>query len=123
MNELVDIKSNMTTVEDPVELVIPGTSQIEIKDEINLTFGKVLRHVLRQDPDVIMVGEIRDEESAQIVFESALTGHLVFTTLHSTSSLDIIPRLKELGVKEPTIATGAHRCYGAKADPDNLRRL
>lgn len=106
LNEIIDVKTNVVSVEDPVELIVPGVTQIQVNDEIDLSYGKILRHVLRQDPDTIMVGEIRDEESAQIVFQAALTGHLVFTTLHSTNTLDTISRLGELGISEATIASG-----------------
>ncbi|MGZ5278339.1 MAG: GspE/PulE family protein, partial [Pseudobdellovibrionaceae bacterium] len=93
-------------LEDPVEMEIKGFNQIEVDYKRGFDFGKALRAVLRQDPNVIMVGEIRDEESAKIVFDASITGHLVLSTLHTTSSLDIAPRLLELGVSPATISTG-----------------
>lgn len=106
LNELNRVDSNCVTLEDPVELNIPGVAQVEMNEKQGLTFAKALRSVLRQDPDVIMVGEVRDEESAEIVFKAAITGHLVLSTLHTNSSLDVTPRLRELGITPSTIATG-----------------
>ncbi len=106
LNEINDIKKNIITVEDPIELTLPGINQIEVSDKINLTFSKILKHILRQDPDIIMIGEIRDAQSAQIAFEAALTGHLVLSTLHTNSSLEVVARLVELGVESSAIATG-----------------
>ncbi len=105
LQELNTVDSNCVTLEDPVEMNIPGITQVEVNEKTGLTFAKALRSVLRQDPDVIMVGEVRDEESAQIVFKAAITGHLVLSTLHTNSSLDVTPRLRELGVPPGTIAT------------------
>jgi type II secretory ATPase GspE/PulE/Tfp pilus assembly ATPase PilB-like protein len=106
LNAINDVSVNVTTLEDPVEMEIKGFNQIEVDYKRGLDFGKALRAVLRQDPNVIMVGEIRDEESAKIVFDAAITGHLVLSTLHTTSSLDIAPRLLELGVSPANIAAG-----------------
>jgi type IV pilus assembly protein PilB len=106
LNELNRSDANVITLEDPVEMNISGINQVEVNEKTGMTFGKALRSVLRQDPDVIMVGEVRDEESAQIVFKAAITGHLVLSTLHTNSSLDVTPRLKEMGVPPGTIAAG-----------------
>ncbi|MEM9496246.1 MAG: ATPase, T2SS/T4P/T4SS family [Pseudomonadota bacterium] len=92
------------TVEDPVEFDLPGVNQVPVKSEIGLSFAAGLRSILRQDPDVIMVGEIRDPETAQIAVQAALTGHLVISTLHTNSSLAAIPRLLDLGVEEFLLA-------------------
>ncbi|MFH1820412.1 MAG: GspE/PulE family protein, partial [Candidatus Nealsonbacteria bacterium] len=89
---------NIITLEDPVEYFVGGISQSQIRPEIGYTFAKGLRHILRQDPDIIMVGEIRDEETAALVTHAALTGHIVLSTLHTTNSLGVIPRLIDLGV-------------------------
>jgi len=105
LNELNRVESNCVTLEDPVELNIPGIAQVEMNEKQGLTFARALRSVLRQDPDVIMVGEVRDEESAEIVFKAAITGHLVLSTLHTNNSLDVTPRLRELGISPSTIAT------------------
>ncbi|MFZ3186656.1 MAG: GspE/PulE family protein [Pseudomonas sp.] len=98
---LNDIKStgvNIITVEDPVEYQIDGIRQIQVKTQIGFTFARALRHILRHDPDVIMVGEIRDQETAMMATESALTGHLVLSTLHTNSAATTITRLLEIGI-------------------------
>ena len=89
---------NIITLEDPVEYFIEGISQSQIKPEIGYTFAKGLRHILRQDPDIIMVGEIRDEETAALATHAALTGHIVLSTLHTTNASGVIPRMIDLGV-------------------------
>ena len=90
---------NIVTLEDPVEYLIEGINQSQIRPEIGYTFAKGLRHVLRQDPDIIMVGEIRDAETAFLATHAALTGHLVLSTLHTNNALGVIPRLIDLGVQ------------------------
>ena len=90
---------NIITIEDPVEYQIKGISQIQVNPKINLTFAKGLRSIVRQDPDVILVGEIRDQETAEIAVQSALTGHLVFSTLHTNDSASAITRLVDIGVE------------------------
>jgi type IV pilus assembly protein PilB len=100
----VDVK--IISLEDPVELEIAGVTQIEINEKMGLTFDRALRSTLRQDPDVMMLGEIRDAESAKSVFEAALQGHLVISTLHTNNSFAVKSRLKELGVPLPSIAAG-----------------
>jgi general secretion pathway protein E len=87
------------TVEDPVEYDIPGVNQAQIKPAIGLTFAAALRSFVRQDPDVIMVGEVRDSETAHVAIHAALTGHLVLTTLHTESAAAAVPRLLDLGVE------------------------
>ncbi|MCC5963471.1 MAG: type II/IV secretion system protein [Rhodobacteraceae bacterium] len=89
---------NILTVEDPIEYELPGISQCQVNSEIGMTFARGLRSVLRQDPDVILVGEIRDGETAQVAAEAALTGHLVFSSVHANNPLSTIVRLRELGV-------------------------
>ena len=90
---------NVITIEDPVEYKLAGYSQIEIKPKLGLNFANALRSVLRQDPDVIMVGEMRDAETAQIAIQSALTGHLVFSTVHTNSAPATITRLIDMGIE------------------------
>jgi len=97
-------EKNILTVEDPVEYEIPGISQVQVKPQIGLTFATVLRSFLRQDPDVIMVGEIRDEETARIAIEAALTGHLVLATLHTNDAPQAILRLEEMGLERYNVA-------------------
>lgn len=98
--ELNTPERKVLTVEDPVEYELNGVNQVEVKSQIGLTFAKVLRSFLRQDPDIIMVGEIRDLESAQIAIESALTGHLVLSTLHTNSAAATVTRLLEMGIQD-----------------------
>ena len=90
---------NIVTLEDPVEYFMAGINQSQIRPEIDYTFAKGLRQILRQDPDIIMVGEIRDEETAELAIHAALTGHLVFSTLHTNNASDVIPRLIDMGIK------------------------
>ncbi|MFO7577355.1 MAG: type II secretion system ATPase GspE [Pelovirga sp.] len=99
-------EQNIITVEDPIEYQLPGVGQIQVNQKINLTFAQGLRSILRQDPDVIMVGEIRDSETAKIAVQAALTGHLVFSTLHTNDSAGALARLVEMGV-EPFLAASA----------------
>lgn len=89
---------NISTVEDPIEYQIEGINQVQCRNEIGLGFATILRALLRQDPDILMVGEIRDKETAEIVVKASLTGHLVFSTLHSNDSLGCINRLVNLGI-------------------------
>jgi general secretion pathway protein E len=88
---------NVVTVEDPVEYVLSGITQTQVNEAAGMTFAAGLRAILRQDPDVIMVGEIRDNETAETAVRAALTGHLVFTTLHTNDAVGTIPRLKDVG--------------------------
>ena len=88
------------TVEDPIEYQLDGVNQIQVKPQIGLTFAHVLRSVLRQDPDIIMVGEMRDLETAQIAVQAALTGHLVLSTLHTNSAAATVTRLLDMGVED-----------------------
>jgi len=90
---------NIVTIEDPIEYSINGINQSQVKSEIGYTFARGLRQILRQDPNVIMVGEIRDEETASLVVNAALTGHIVLSTLHTNSSIGVIPRLIDIGVR------------------------
>jgi general secretion pathway protein E len=90
---------NIITIEDPVEYQIKGISQIQVNPKIDLTFARGLRSIVRQDPDVILIGEIRDKETADIAVQSALTGHLVFSTLHTNDSASAITRLVDIGVE------------------------
>jgi type IV pilus assembly protein PilB len=97
-------KLNVVSLEDPVEYNIAGMSQSQVRPEIGYTFATGLRSILRQDPDVIMVGEIRDKETAELAVNAALTGHLVLATLHTNSSIGAIPRLVDMGVDPYLIA-------------------
>ncbi len=96
---------NIVTVEDPVEYNIPGINQVHARPDIGLTFARCLRSILRQDPDVILIGEIRDEETAAIAFRAAMTGHLVLSTLHTNDSVSAITRLTDIGIPGHIIAS------------------
>ena len=105
LNELNTVDTKIITVEDPVEYRLPGIMQVQINDKIELTFGAVLRSVLRQDPDVILVGEMRDQETAQIGLRAAITGHLVFSTLHTRDAAGTPVRLIDMGVPPIMVAS------------------
>jgi len=96
--------TNITTVEDPVEYSIPGVTQVSVKPEIGLTFASILRSILRQDPNVILVGETRDKETGKLVLEAGLTGHMVLTSLHTNDALGTIQRLREMDLENFAIA-------------------
>ena len=104
LRELNDPSSKLITAEDPVEYDIDGIVQCQIKAEIEMTFARILRSMLRQDPDIILVGEIRDKETAEIAVQASLTGHLVFSTLHTNDAPSAIARLLDLGL-EPFLVT------------------
>lgn len=104
LSEVDRARKNVLSLEDPVEYNIEGVSQSQVRPEIGYTFASGLRSVLRQDPDVIMVGEIRDKETAQLAIQAALTGHLVLSTIHTNNSVGVIPRLIDMGVDPYLIA-------------------
>jgi general secretion pathway protein E len=105
LTELNDKQRNILTVEDPIEYDLVGIGQTQVNAKINMTFAKGLRAILRQDPDVVMVGEIRDLETAQIAIQSSLTGHLVLSTLHTNSAIGAITRLDDMGVEPFLLAS------------------
>lgn len=104
LDELNQVKQKIVTVEDPVEYNLPRINQIQVNPKIELDFSRVLRSVLRQDPDIIMVGEIRDSESATIALRAAMTGHLVLATLHTSDTISSVSRLVDMGVENYLIA-------------------
>jgi general secretion pathway protein E len=106
LNRINSAEKNVITIEDPIEYQLGGISQIQVASKKGMTFATSLRHVLRQDPDVIMVGEVRDVETARMAIQSSLTGHLVFSTLHTNDSAGAISRLLDLGV-EPYLASSS----------------
>jgi len=106
LRRLVGVERKVVTVEDPVEYAMDGVNQIQVQPSIGLTFGNTLRHVLRHDPDVILVGEIRDRETAEMAFQSALTGHMVLSTLHTNDAPSTFLRLIDMGV-EPYLINAA----------------
>ena len=99
LNTISSMENNVCTVEDPIEYHLPLINQFQVQDRIGLTFSKALRTLLRQDPDIIMVGEVRDEETARTAIQAALTGHLVFSTLHTNDACSAITRLINMGVE------------------------
>ncbi|MBW3601872.1 MAG: Flp pilus assembly complex ATPase component TadA [Actinobacteria bacterium] len=105
LGELADESRNVITIEDPVEYELGGVNQTQVNDQIGLTFARSLRTVLRQDPDVVMVGEIRDSETAMLALQASLTGHLVFSTLHTNDAPNAVVRLRDLGVPPYLIAS------------------
>lgn len=128
---------NIITVEDPIEYMISGIGQVQVNPKIDLTFASGLRSIVRQDPDVILVGEIRDSETAQIAIQSALTGHLVFSTLHTNDSASAITRLIDMGIEPFLIASSinailaqrlvriicSHCKESYSPDPDAMKKL
>jgi len=105
LSSINSVQRRIITIEEPVEYRIPGVSQIDVKPEIDLTFAKGLRHILRQDPNVVMVGEIRDVETADISIRAAMTGHLVFSTLHTNDAVGGITRLLDMDVEPFLLAS------------------
>ena len=105
---------NIVTLEDPVEYKIEGVNQIQVNPDVGLTFATGLRSILRQDPDIVMVGEIRDKETANLAVQAALTGHLVFATLHTNSAAGILPRLLDMSIEPFLIASTVHTVIGQR---------
>lgn len=99
LTDLNEVHRNILTIEDPIEYDLPGVGQIQVNTKVNMTFAKGLRAILRQDPDVVMIGEIRDIETAEIAVQASLTGHLVLSTLHTNSALGALTRLRDMGVE------------------------
>jgi type II secretory ATPase GspE/PulE/Tfp pilus assembly ATPase PilB-like protein len=113
LSSINSVQRRIITIEEPVEYRIPGVSQIDVKPEIDLTFAKGLRHILRQDPNVVMVGEIRDVETADIAIRAAMTGHLVFSTLHTNDAVGGITRLLDMEV-EPFLLASVVKAFIAQ---------
>lgn len=113
INEINTAEKNIITIEDPVEYEIQGANQIQVNYKIGLDFNKGLRAILRQDPDIIMIGEIRDSETAKIAVQAAMTGHLVFSTLHTNNAASAVERLVDMGV-EPYFVSSALICVIAQ---------
>jgi len=105
LNELNCEQRNILTVEDPVEYQLPGIGQMQVRPKIDLTFANSLRHILRQDPDIIMIGEIRDRETAEIAIQASLTGHLVLSTLHTNDAASAVTRLTDMGIEPYLISS------------------
>ncbi len=114
IQEIKDETINIVTLEDPVEYKMGGINQIQVNSEVGLTFASGLRSILRQDPDVVMVGEIRDSETARLAVQAALTGHLVFSTLHTNSAAGVLPRLLDMGIEPYLIASTVNTVIGQR---------
>jgi len=114
IQEIKSEEINIVTLEDPVEYKMDGINQIQVNAEVGLTFASGLRSILRQDPDCVMVGEIRDKETAQLAVQAALTGHLVFSTLHTNSAAGILPRLLDMGIEPFLIASTVRTIIGQR---------
>lgn len=114
IKEIKDETVNIITLEDPVEYKMDGVNQIQVNAEVGLTFAAGLRSILRLDPDVVMVGEIRDGETANLAVQAALTGHLVFSTLHTNSAAGILPRLIDMGIEPFLIASTVNTIIGQR---------
>jgi type IV pilus assembly protein PilB len=106
LNEIKDPSVNIQTAEDPIEYTLPGINQLQVHADIGLTFSKALRSFLRLDPDVILVGEIRDQETAKIAIEASMTGHLLLSTLHTNDSAATVTRFIEMGI-EPYLVSSS----------------
>lgn len=114
IQEIKNDTINIVTLEDPVEYKMDGVNQIQVNNDVGLTFSSGLRSILRQDPDVVMVGEIRDKETADLAVQAALTGHLVFSTLHTNSAAGVLPRLLDMGVEPFLIASTVNTVIGQR---------
>jgi type IV pilus assembly protein PilB len=114
IKEIKDDTVNIVTLEDPVEYKMQGVNQIQVNPEVGLTFANGLRSILRQDPDVVMVGEIRDGETASLAIQAALTGHLVFSTLHTNSAAGVLPRLLDMNIEPFLIASTVNTIIGQR---------
>src|SRR5690625_2341395 len=105
LNQLNDDAVNIITIEDPVEYQVAGVNQVQVNEAVGMTFATGLRSILRQDPDIVMIGEIRDFETGQIAIRASLTGHLVLSTLHTNSAVAALTRLADMGIEPFLIAS------------------
>lgn len=114
LQELINDTNNIVTVEDPVEYTIEGINQIQVNQSIGLTFGTILRSILRQDPNIIMIGEIRDEETAQIAMRASISGHLVLSTMHTNYAVGSIVRLLDMGIQKYLVSSAVRGVVSQK---------
>ena len=122
-SEIHDADRNIVTLEDPVEMQLPGITQVQVNERTGLTFARGLRAVLRQDPDVVLVGEVRDTETAELAMRASLTGHLVLTTLHTNDAVAALTRLVDMGVEPFLVASSLTRRGRPAPGPPPLRQL
>ncbi len=123
LNRINSAEKNVITIEDPIEYQLEGISQIQVASKKGMTFATSLRHVLRQDPDVIMIGEVRDVETARMAIQSSLTGHLVFSTLHTNDAAGAVTRLLDLGVEPYLVSSSLIAIIAQRLVRKNLPRL
>ena len=123
LNQLNRPEVNVITVEDPVEYRLVGINQVQTNAKAGLTFASALRSILRSDPDIVLIGEIRDHETAQIAVEAALTGHLVLSTLHTNDAPSAVTRLVEMGIEPFLVGLRPRRRAGPAAVPHAVRAL
>jgi type II secretory ATPase GspE/PulE/Tfp pilus assembly ATPase PilB-like protein len=121
INEIRHHPINVVTIEDPIEYEVDRLTQVQVQEKGGLTFARALRSILRQDPDVILVGEIRDSETAQTAFHAAMTGHLVLSTVHATDAVSALLRLRELGVDRGLVASSLIAVVGQRLVRENCR--
>lgn len=114
LSEINNVDKKIITIEDPIEYRVKGVTQIQVHPVIGLTFAKILRTILRQDPDVLMVGEIRDQETAEITIQTALTGHLVFSTIHTNDACGAVTRLLDMGIEPFLISSSVEGIIGQR---------
>lgn len=114
LSKLNTTRVNILTLEDPVEYQIPGANQVQINHDVGLTFATGLRAFLRQDPNIILVGEIRDKETTELAIQASLTGHLVFSTLHTDSASGALPRLIDMGAETFLLASTINATMGQR---------
>jgi type IV pilus assembly protein PilB len=114
VQELKDVSVNIVTLEDPVEYKMDGINQIQVNADVGLTFASGLRSILRQDPNVVLVGEIRDKETADLAIQAALTGHVVLSTLHTNSAAGVLPRLLDMSIEPFLIASTINTVIGQR---------
>jgi general secretion pathway protein E len=113
LSSINETSRNILTIEDPVEYMLPGVGQTQVNTKVDMTFARGLRAILRQDPDIVMVGEIRDLETAEIAVQASLTGHLVLSTLHTNTAIGAVTRLRDMGV-EPFLLSSSLLCVMAQ---------
>ena len=115
LSSINESSRNILTIEDPVEYMLPGVGQTQVNPKVDMTFARGLRAILRQDPDVVMVGEIRDLETAEIAVQASLTGHLVLSTLHTNTAIGAVTRLQDMGVEPFLLSSSLFGCDGTEA--------
>jgi type II secretory ATPase GspE/PulE/Tfp pilus assembly ATPase PilB-like protein len=114
VQDLKDVSINIVTLEDPVEYKMDGINQIQVNGDVGLTFASGLRSILRQDPNVVLVGEIRDKETADLAVQAALTGHVVLSTIHTNSAAGVLPRMLDMGIEPFLIASTINTVIGQR---------